>query len=333
MENKYKLLIKDLGREKILQKEPMSKYTSFHIGGPADLFFRASSAVELTNAVQSALHHDIPYQILGGGTNVLVSDEGFRGLIIKNDSSKIQLKGLRYKKIQEGAGKNVPYQGKVYLSVDSGVLVNRLVRYSLDQGLAGLEAFLGQPGTVGGAVYINAHNMHLSTFFGDLLLNAQILDNKGEVRIVDKSYFKFGYDQSILQKTEEILLSVTLPLVVKDKDEVWERAQEAFQYRQATQPKGKYTAGCIFRNIDKSDAMRLSTPQFTCSAGFILERLGLKKKKQGDAQFSSEHANFIINLGNAQAADVLKLISTAKKMALEKYAIRLKEEIVYIGRF
>lgn len=333
MDNKYQLLIKDLGREKILQNEPMSKYTSFHIGGPADLFFRASSASELAKAVNSAIRHAVPFQILGGGTNVLVADKGFRGLIIKNDSSKIQFKGMRYKKIQGTVGKKSPYQGKIYLLVESGVLVNRLVRYCLDQGLAGLEAFLGQPGTVGGAVYINVHNMHLSTFFGDLLLNAQIMNSKGELRTVDKSYFKFGYDQSILQKTKEILLSVTLTLVVKNKDEVWEKAQEVFQYRQATQPKGKYSAGCIFRNIHKSDAMRLSTPQFTCSAGFILERLGLKKKRQGEAQFSSEHANFIVNLGSAQASDVLKLINTAKKAAEEKYALHLEEEIVYIGEF
>ncbi|MBI4991007.1 UDP-N-acetylmuramate dehydrogenase, partial [Candidatus Gottesmanbacteria bacterium] len=300
MRPNYQKLTRLLGETRVLINEPLSKYSSFRLGGPADLFFKAKTTGELAQAIKQADSFSIPIFVLGGGTNLLISDKGFRGLVIKNETSGIKLIGVR------GAATKVK---KVFLEVDSGVGVNRLVRFALDQGLSGLEAFLGQPGTVGGAVYINAHNMWKGKFFGDCIVGAKIVTVSGDVKSVEGKYFKFGYDTSCLQKTKEIVLSVILQLETQDKEKLWQEAQKMLVYRQKTQPQGFYSSGCIFRNIEKSDALMIATPQFTCSAGFLLETIGLKGKKIGGAWFSSEHANFIVHRGGVTTSSVIELIN------------------------
>ena len=324
MNNNYQELIKAIEPTRLLQKEILSKYSSFRLGGPADLFFRARTQNELIRVVQLANKFSIPVFILGGGTNLLISDKGFRGLVIKNETNSIKLIGLRGK---------VSKVKKAFLEIESGVGVNRLVRFSLDQGLSGLEAFLGQPGTVGGAVYINAHNIRESKFFGDYVMGAKLATLSGEVKKVDRNYFKFGYDSSVLQKTKEVLLSVVLQLEVGYKELLWQDAQETMEYRQKTQPQGFFSSGCIFRNIEKSKAMSIPTPQYILSAGFLIDNVGLKGKKVGNAWFSAEHANFIVHKGNTNSASVLELINLAKKKVKEKYGINLHKEIVLVGDF
>lgn len=330
---KFEKIINKLGKNRVLVNERLNRYVSFRIGGPADLLFKALSTQDIINAVQVAKYYQIPYIIIGGGTNILVGDKGFRGLVIKNETSKIQTIGIRVKKLRNG-GSDIKIEEKdVYIEAESGVSLNRLVRYTIDQGLSGLEAFLGQPGTIGGALYINAHNMRLSSFLGDSLVAGQLLNVDGKKLQVDKSYFHFGYDYSLIQKTHDIILSATFRLRACDKNLAWKKAQEAFYYRQKTQPSGVYSAGCIFRNIEKSQAIRLATPQFTCSAGYLLDVLGFKGKKFNNAQYSDRHANFIVHTGDAKAMDVLELINQAKKSVKEKYGINFKEEIIYIGDF
>lgn len=327
----YKKLIEILGIRRVLTDIPLFSYSSFRLGGKADLFFKAITTEDIINAVTNAIKLDIPYFLIGGGTNLLILDNGYRGLIIKNDTSKIKLIGIRGKKIHTENRDNEVQ--KVYIEVESGVGLNRLVRFSLDQGLAGLESFLGQPGTVGGATYINAHNMKRHEFFGDKIKGALLLDKTLSLNKVDTKYFYFGYDSSILQKTKEIVLSVTLELETGDKDKLWKISGEVMEYRKLSQPYGLYSAGCTFRNISKSDAIRLSTPEFTTSAGYLLNTAGLKGYKCGNAMFSEQHTNFIVHKGNAKAADVLKLINIAKDKVKKTFGVDLKEEIVLIGEF
>lgn len=324
MNGNIQKLAKILGENRVIYSEILSKYSSFHIGGEADLFYRAKSVQELATAVNSARQLSVPVFVLGGGTNLLISDLGFRGLVVKNDTSSIKLLGIKGKK--EG---NL----KVYLEVESGVSINRLVRYSLDQGLSGLEYFLGQPGTVGGAVYINAHNMRKGVYMGEKIMEAKILKQNGLTVAVSADYFHFGYDHSIIQNTNEIVLSVIVELKRGDKDKLWSEAQETLEYRHKTQPTGVFSSGCTFRNISKSDAMRLANPNYTTSAGFLLDCLNLKGFKKGEAMFSQHHANFIVHKGGAKASDVLELINIAKKRVKEKYNITLQEEIVKVGEF
>jgi len=310
---------------RLLLKEPLAKYTSLRLGGPADYFLKVKRREELEKAVSQAHLYKIPFFILGGGTNVLFNDEGFPGLVIKNEMSDIKLIGLKGESLKDG--KKGTAINTVYLDVDSGVGVNRLVRYSLDQGLSGLEYFLGQPGTVGGAIWINAHNMAKKRFFGDIIVAATLFNlDKGLIK-VPHDYFKFGYDKSSVQKTQEIILSAVCSFSRGNKEKLWEIARETLEYRSKTQPAGYFSAGCIFRNIKKSEAIRLATPEFTLSAGFLIESVGLKGKTAGAASISPTHANFIVHKGQAKSSDVLKLINLAREKVFAKYHLRLETEI------
>jgi len=307
----------------------LAPFTNWRIGGPADYFVEISSRQELEEALAETRKRNVPYFILGGGTNILVSDEGFRGMVIKNSMKDIAIVGFKGKIGTKGEG-SVRH---VFVRADAGVLTNRLVRYACDQAFSGLENFLGQPGTVGGAVYINAHNMNKQDFFGDHIVEADIIGIDGKVRTVPASYFRFGYDESTIQKTGDVVVSVVVGLTLQSdrKDEIWKKAEDAMGYRQATQPKGYPTAGCTFRNISLADALRIGTPDHTRSAGFLIDACGLKGKKTGHAKISDEHANFILNIGSATASDVKQLIDMAKKKVHEKFGVELHEEVVLVG--
>ncbi|KKS98573.1 MAG: UDP-N-acetylenolpyruvoylglucosamine reductase, UDP-N-acetylmuramate dehydrogenase [Candidatus Gottesmanbacteria bacterium GW2011_GWA2_43_14] len=325
----YDKLKNKFGDGRVLINENLGKYTSLRLGGPADFFLKASQQDDLFVAVGLAVENGVPYFILGGGTNVLFSDKGFRGLVVKNEMAGIRLAGLKGDSLKGGGGESLI--NTVFLEADSGAGVNRLVRYSLDQGLSGLEFFLGQPGTIGGAIWINAHNIVKKRFFGEQLTSAVVFKPGNGVRKETREYFRFGYDRSVLQKTGEIVLTATFAFKrVSDKESIWATARETMLYRTSTQPKGEFSAGCIFRNIKKSDAVRLATPDYTVSAGFLIDSLGLKGKRIGGATISGRHANFITHTGRATSADVLKLIDLVRQMVNDKFRLKLETEILVI---
>lgn len=329
MDKSFTLFQENLNDVRLQIQEPLEKFTSLRIGGRAHFFFKATTIDELVKYVLVAQRFHIPYFILGGGTNTLFPDAGFAGLVIRNEAANIRLAGIR-----GGMGKDkngITSKRRVFLEVDSGTPLNRLVRYTIDAQLSGLQSFLGQPGTVGGALYMNAHNIRKNAFFGDYIIGAKLLTTMGKIIKVDQKYFRFGYDTSHIQKTKDIVLSVVIGLSSGIKDVLWGEAQENLTFRINTQPKGVYSAGCTFQNISKSDAVRLSTPQFTCSAGYLLDRAGLKGERKGNVSFSTVHANFIVHNGAAKASDVLELIRVAKNRVREKFAVTLQEEIVIVG--
>lgn len=319
----YTNLIKELGENRVRLKENLASHTSIRIGGPAELFFEAETIDDLIKAVGSASRYKIPFFILGGGTNLIISNKGFSGLVIKNKTSLIQPI-----KIQKRLDDQL-----IYLKVESGVFVNRLVRYSLEESLSGLEHFLGQPGTIGGAVWINAHNTKAKVFFSDLVVEADLLDRQGKVRNVSASYFKFGYDKSLLQKTQEVVLSVVIKLRKNNHKQLWEKAKQALEYRRVNQPYDFPSAGCVFQNISINEAEKIGTPKKTTSCGYLIESVGLKGYQIGGAQFSDKHAAFIINTGKATADDVKALINIAKNKIRDKYGLEIKEEVVLVGDF
>lgn len=328
MNTPYYKFIKEFGDNKVFYNVDLAQFSSFKIGGPADLLFKAQNSDELIHAVNLAGKLKIKYFIIGGGTNLLISDSGFRGLIIKNDSNRIKIVGLK-------GGNNKTDKSlkmkSVFLEADSGVGTNRLVRFSLDQGFSGLEAFLGQPGTVGGAIYINAHNMKMQKFIGDCVFSVKLLDSDGKIKDVDNNYMKFGYDESLIQKTKETVISCIFKLNFAEKESLWKIGQLASDYRRNSQPVGYYSSGCTFRNISQSDAVRMATPNYTRSAGFLLDAAGLRGKKIGNVMFSDKHANFIVHRGEVKSSDVIKLIDLAKELVKKKFNIDLHEEIVYLG--
>lgn len=305
----------------------LALFTTFKIGGPAEFFYEARTVSELVGAVTKARALGMPVTILGGGTNVLISDKGIRGLVIKNNTGEITIRGMKGK-YQGGVTK-----GSVFVEVDGGVIFNKLVRFAIEEGLGGLEAHLGLPGTVGGAIFMNSKWTKPIRYVGDAVYQVTILTPKNEVKVVDRSYFRFAYDTSIIQKTGDIVLRVVFALTPGEKDDFWKVANESIRYRRESQPQGIKSPGCTFRNISSSQAIAAVTPNYTTSAGFLIDHSGLKGKSVGDAQISPIHANFIVNNGNALASDVVTLIELARAKVKEQFGVELQEEIVRLGEF
>lgn len=310
-----------------MKNEPLAKYTTFKIGGPADEFVDAKTNDELVEAIGKARAVGMPVFVLGGGTNVLIGDKGIRGLVVKNSTSTIKIKGMKGQSSVGGSKKTV------YVEADSGVSINKLVRFTADEGLAGLQMHLGLPGTVGGAVYMNSKWTHPAGYVGDVVYQAEILTPAGERKFVPNKYFQFAYDTSSIQKSRDIVLSVVFALQMDEKDRLWSIANESIAYRRASQPQGVKSAGCTFRNVSAAEVLSRGLPPEATSAGFLVDHAGLKGLQIGGAQISPMHANFIINTGTALASDVIQLISRAKDQVKHQFGVTLEEEIVRVGEF
>lgn len=302
---------------------PLAKHTYFKLGGVADQFVEVVTREELIEAVRYAITAKLPYLVLGGGSNVLISDHGFRGLVIKNKTGGIKLKGFSGK-----AGRGRVDLKDVIVEAESGVPANKLIRYTLDEGLSGLEDFLGLPGTVGGAIYNNSH--HLGKLIGDLVTDVEVIDQTGSLKRYEGNELKFGYDSSIFHETHETIVSASFRLGKGNKIELWARGEAAVRRRAQTQPLGVPSSGCMFKNISQADAMRLGTPNHTLSAGYLIDKAGLKGLKVGGASVSSKHANFIIQDGTATSQDVLDLVAEIKKRIKAHYGVDLEEEVIVL---
>lgn len=320
---KLKHLLGERTKENVL----LAPFTTFKIGGPVELFYEARTVEELVGAVMKARELGVPITILGGGSNVLISDRGIRGLVVKNNTGTITIRGMK------GKFEGGEVKGSVFVEADSGVVFNKLVRFTVEEGLGGLEAHLGLPGTVGGAIFMNSKWTKPESYVGDVVHQVIILSPQNQVKVVDRSYFRFAYDTSIIQKTGDIVLRVVFALVPRDKEELWKVANQSIAYRRESQPQGVKSPGCTFRNISKAQAVAAATPNHTTSAGFLVDHAGLKGKVVGDAQISSIHANFIVNNGHARASDVVELIELARAKVKEQFGLELVEEIVRLGEF
>ncbi|MFA7253295.1 MAG: UDP-N-acetylmuramate dehydrogenase [Patescibacteria group bacterium] len=311
MEDMEKYLFDKLGPE-IKQNYPLRDLTSLRVGGVADYFFAAESIADLTAAVSAASSKSIPYFILGGGYNIVPADAGFPGLVIKNESNNIVFNSESSTVI-----------------VDSGVSLGRLINLAAGRDLGGLEFLFGVPGTVGGAVYGNAgaFGHAIGDFVKSITLLIPRVDKISIVRH-DASWMDFCYRSSRLkekytgQNIKPVILTVTLQLAQRRKDEILRLMQVHIGRKKETQPVAEFSAGSFFKNPDKSTA-----------AGLLLDQAGVKKLKFGDACFSKKHANFLINRKNAKASDVRLLAEKAKELVRQKYGIDLEEEIEYIGKW
>lgn len=322
----YQILQESLG-DRLREQEMLAPYTTFKIGGPADYFYDAKTREEFVRVVTLARKAGLQFFILGGGTNLLIGDRGIRGLVIKNSAQSIGIRGVK------GSVEQGSTQRTVFVSADSGVPINKLVRFTIEEGLAGLEMHLGLPGSVGGAVYMNSKWTKPEGYVGDVVYQADVITPDGELVSVSKDYFRFAYDYSVLQQTQDTVVSVTFALRQDDKDRLWQIANGSIAYRRQTQPQGISSAGCTFKNISGVQALMAATPEHTTSAGFLVDHAGLKGLRIGDAQISPVHANFIVNLGHASAADVVELIERARDAVKAQFGVVLEEEIVRVGAF
>lgn len=320
MKNEFNKLIQELISNRVQLNEPLANHTYIKIGGPADLFFVAQSIEELTKAIHTAIHYGISYFILGGGSNILVGDKGIRGLVIKNRADKISI-GKYTGRVK---GKKLAIKD-AHVDVESGAITNLLVRRTIQEGLAGLEYFLGVPGTIGGAIYNNSH--YQNELIGNSIEKVYVLDKKGKQRNLSQEEMHFSYDYSILQKTNDIVLSASFILKGGDSDELWKKAEEFAKKRADTQPLNFPSSGCMFKNpTDNKNNLQLSV-------GKMIDEAGLKGTTIGGVMVSEKHANFLINTGKATARDALRLIELIKETIKEKYKVDLEMEVFKVGEF
>jgi len=292
----------------------LAKFTTFHIGGPADFFCKAESADQLVEAIQWAQEKKIPFFVLGAGANILVGDKGFRGLVIKNESSYY-------------SQPEVVKDGSMLLTAESGVVISDLIEYTIEKGMSGLEHFAGIPSTVGGALWQNLHflspDRNETVFIGSLVRKAEIFTENNERKTVDGSYFQFDYDESILHHVKDIVLTATLIFKPENSEIIRERADANISWRKEKHPENaaSCSAGSVFKKLEGY------------GAGRLIEKVGLKGRQVGGAQISGKHANFIINTGNATAADVRELISLVQETVKKELGLSLEPEISFIGEF
>jgi UDP-N-acetylmuramate dehydrogenase len=294
--------------------EPLARHTTFRIGGPADLYAVASTVDQLERLAGIAAEHGVPAVILGGGSNILISDAGVRGLVIANQSRVIAWHGTRDSEPSAQPG----------VVADSGVLLAGLARAAIKAGLSGLEWAVSVPGTVGGAAIGNA-GAHGGDIAASLVWTQVFYPGQGR-RLLTGDEMEFAYRSSLLKRqiasadAPPVVLSATFNLIPGSTAEMSSRADAYLARRRASQPV-EPSAGSIFRNPPGDHAGRL------------VEAVGLKGYRIGGAQISPRHANFIINVGNACAADVRALMDLMRQRVLESTGIELVSEILFIGEW
>jgi UDP-N-acetylmuramate dehydrogenase len=303
--------VHDAFGDRVRRNWPLAPLTTFRVGGTADWLLDVRTSGELTTALTLASRAGAPVTMLGGGSNVLVSDAGVRGLVIRARGGEICRTGVDS------------------LRADAAVTINGLVRWTINHGCAGLEAWAGTPGTVGGAVFGNAH--FAGRLMGDLVTRARLVSRAGVETDVLRGEMSFGYEGSRLRITGEIL--VWAEFVVADGDPATLRkvARESLAFRKRTQPLDTPSAGCVFRNPQPG---RDTVPEgIPWSAGALIDRAGLKGESVGGARVSPTHGNFILNDGHATARDIRLLVERCRTRVREQFGVELREEIVYLGDF
>ena len=308
---KLNALASRLDRAHLKMAEPLAPYTTFRIGGPADLFYTTDSADDLARAVTAAREAGVPWFVLGLGANILVGDRGFRGIVIRNRASRFA------------------FDGDGTLRVESGAVMKEIIPEAVRRGWSGLEHYVGIPSTVGGAIWQNLHFLspaperERTMYIAEVFQSAELLTAEGERRVVGADYMRFGYDESILHERPDIALAVTFRLERGDPFVMHRVMQENLSWRGARHPWLEWhpSAGSIFKKIEG------------VGAGRLIDQCGLKGHRVGDAQISHIHANIMVNLGAATARDVRELIALAQRAVEERFGHRLEPEIGFIGEF
>lgn len=305
---------------------PLAPFTTFKIGGPARFFCEVSSEEELLEALQYARNNDLKFFILGGGSNILVSDEGFDGLVIKirNTDFELSVKILESNKIECWAGNTF----------------SSVVGAALENGLTGLEWAVGVPGNIAGAIRGNA-----GCFGGEIFESVKKVEavnlNDMSKKVFDNKECEFSYRSSIFKKNSKLIIAnITLELSKGDKKDIKDKMIRITKERMSKQPVGQKCAGSLFKNpIVENEKLIEKFKKDTgakcvdrkIAAAWLIEEVGLKGKKMGGVMVSEKHANFVVNLGAGTAQEVVMLASLIKMKVRDEFGVQLKEEIQYVG--
>ena len=310
----------------VLADEPLLNYTTFRIGGPAKFLVKVNNVGDLQKALNAAMEFKLPFFILGGGSNVLVSDKGFDGLVIKLEPSDLKIEGGR-------------------ISVFAGNNWSDFVRKTMEKGFSGLEFGANIPGTVGGAIYGNAGAYGQGA--GDFVEKIEIIIceertvetehcSVSTVRMITNSDCEFDYRDSIFKKNKNWIIAEATFALIKDMNsqEKFKKIQDEYESRCTKQPLNFPSAGCSFKNIiytEELSRFKDWVVKGKLPAARFIEGADLKGMKIGGAMVSDKHANFIINYNNAKADDVVQLISLVKTRVRNEFGVQLEEEIQYVG--
>lgn len=289
-------------KEKILFNEPMKKHTAFKIGGPADTFIKVDSIEDLKEILKLSKDNNIPINIIGNGSNLLVTDKGIRGIVLKIDLKNIEIKEK---------------DNKIEIIADSGVPLGLLAQKILKEEITGFEQLSGIPGTIGGAVIMNAgaHGKEIK----DVITEVTAMDYNGEIYKFTKEDCKFEYRRSIFQEKKYIIIQAKMLLEKGKKEDIKNKMNEYLEYRKEKQPIEYPNAGSTFKRENDYITAQL------------IDQAGLKGYKIGGAEVSKKHAGFIINKENATAEDVINLVDYVTKKIKEKFSKNIKLEIEILG--
>ena len=284
----------------LLAQEPMAKHTSFRIGGPADVLAQPANEAELAALLKRAAEHAVPVTLIGNGSNLLVRDKGIRGLVIKLSNSFSDMKALGNE-----------------LTFGSGISLAMASKKAASLSLSGLEFAVGIPGTIGGAVYMNA-----GAYDGEMakvVTSVRVMDREGKISELKASELAFAYRHTALQNSGLIVTSVTCVLQPDEADAIAAKMADFSQRRISKQPLELPSAGSMFKR----------PPGYF--AGTLIEQTGLKGYTVGGAQVSQKHAGFVVNVGGATAKDVLQLISDVQSKVFAAHGVRLEPEVLVLG--
>jgi len=312
--------LKELFQDRFREQEPMSKHTNYRLGGPARFFVEAKTVDEVQKAVDLAKEHQVKIVLLGGGSNVLVADQGIDGLVIKISIQDLEVNNNR-------------------VHVGAGVPMVLFARKVAEHCLKGMEWGVTLPGTVGGAIRGNAGCFGGET--KDYFVEAQVLSN-GQIVTMTKEQMAFGYRESVFKHSQDVILSAVFEFEKGDCAQIQSLMDENLKKRKASQPLETGSAGCMFKNIEIASDEELQRIQETIdlpsemvsarriSAGWIIDQLDLKGKQIGGAKVSEKHGNFLLNTGNATSDDMMQLIAFIKTRARNTFGIQLQEEVQYL---
>lgn len=305
-------LMARLGADRIVRNHALAPYTTFRIGGPADAFFEARSADDLGQSLLVARELEIPYFVLGLGANILVGDKGFRGLVIRNAANGMSLS-------EDGI-----------LTAESGAIVwPNLIDFAVREGWSGLEHYAGIPSTVGGALWQNLHFLapaparERTMFIDEVVLDALLMHPDGSISTKDREYFEFGYDQSILHHSGDIVLGARFQLVRASTETMKRIVSENLAWRAERHPplETEPSAGSIFKKIEG------------IGAGRLIDECGMKGTRVGGIEITHRHANIMINRGGGTAADVRSMIDKVVETVQKETGHMLEPEIAFVGEF
>ncbi|RKD25252.1 UDP-N-acetylmuramate dehydrogenase [Caminicella sporogenes DSM 14501] len=296
----YMDLIEKINSNNVFKNEPMKKHTSFRIGGPADILVIPDSIDEIVYALKYCRERNIDYFVMGNGSNLLVRDKGIRGVVIKiaENFSDVKINGTKVR-------------------AQAGILLSRLSKLIINEGLEGFEFASGIPGTIGGAVTMNA-----GAYGGeikDVIVGCSVIDKNGEIIYLNREDLNLGYRTSIIQDKKYVVLEVDMEFKKGDYDKIKSIVDDFTKRRTTKQPLHLPSAGSTFKRPKGY------------YAGKLIQDSGLKGVRVGDAQVSDLHSGFIVNLGNATAEDVLNLIKLVQKVVRDNFGVNLETEVKIIG--